>query len=460
MNRKILLILLFSLFIHLIFAFSYHEIWWDSGVYIGMGKFLFSSGESGLWEHIRPPLVPAFLGFFWWLGLDPVIFGRLFEILLFLGIVFFTFLLARDWFSEKVAIWSALFVSLSPIFFNLSFHQYTEIPSVFFTLLALSLLKKKPFLSGISLGLAFLSKFPAGIFILPILIFTAYYKHWKNLAWICSGFVLIILPYFIASFIAYGSPLATLSAANDTISRALGCNILRFKPWWFYFWVLIASETFLYLFSILGIIRIVKNWKKDYLLFVLCLVVPLIYLLQLHCRDYRYLTLVLPFFAMLSSVGIIWLLNFVRKRWHISFLVLAGVIMLFFSLVFYFQNESQSPDLVAEEYFKSADSLEIKGEIWTANPIVAAFTDKQLEKIYYPIYDSSVLSNFKSYIENNKERIGVVLLDNCGGGIICPPDELDCVEKTEELMKYLDVNFNKVFDKQNGRCWYRVWEAT
>ncbi len=459
MNHKLLFILLFSLLLHLIFAFTYHLVWWDSGVYVGMGKYLFSSGEAGLWEHIRPPFVPVVLGFFWWLGLDPILFGRLFEIILFLGLVYFTYLLAKDWFSEKIAVWSALFVSLSPVFFYLSFHQYTEIPSVFFTLLALWLLKKKPFLAGISLGFAFLAKFPAGIFFIPIIIFLACDKQWKKLFLSCCGFILILVPYFIASFVAYGGFFATLSAANDAISKVLGCNVLRFKPWWFYFWILIVSETFLYIFSILGIITLIRNWKKHYLLFALCFLIPLVYLLQLHCRDYRYLTFVLPFFAMLASVGIVYLLDFVGKRWRNILLILAGIIMLAFCLFFYVQNEPRSPDSVAEEYFGFLEQKEVNGEIWTANPVVAAYTDKRLEKIYYPVYGSRVLRDFSFYVENHKEKIGAVLIDNCGGGIICPPDEPECESNTEDLMNYLDSNFNKVFDKQKGRCWYRIWIA-
>ncbi|HLC33142.1 MAG TPA: glycosyltransferase family 39 protein, partial [Candidatus Nanoarchaeia archaeon] len=179
-NRALVVIVVLAIALRLVFAFAYHEVWWDAGVYLGMGKFLFSQGASGLWEHIRPPLLPILLGVMWRFGLDPLLFGRLLEILLFAGVVAFTYLLTKDWFGEKEAIWSSLIVALSPIFFYLSFHQYTEIPSVFFVLLALWLLKKHPFLSGLSLGLAVLSKFPAGIFVLPVAITLLVWHKWKD----------------------------------------------------------------------------------------------------------------------------------------------------------------------------------------------------------------------------------------------------------------------------------------
>ena len=158
-NYWLLGIVLLSVFIRLIFAFSYQEIWWDSGVYVGMGKYAFSGGESGLWEHIRPPLVPLMLGVIWKIGLDPVFLGRIVEILMMGGVVALTFFLAKEWFNERVAILSSIILALSPIFFYLSFHQYTEIPSVLFFLLALYFGSKRPFWRGCAVLLRFYPSF-------------------------------------------------------------------------------------------------------------------------------------------------------------------------------------------------------------------------------------------------------------------------------------------------------------
>ena len=39
------------------------DIWWDSAVYLGMGKHIYSLGEVGLWESSRPLIWPLILGF-------------------------------------------------------------------------------------------------------------------------------------------------------------------------------------------------------------------------------------------------------------------------------------------------------------------------------------------------------------------------------------------------------------
>ncbi len=457
-NYPLLIILALAIVVRLLFAFGWHEIWWDSGVYIGMGKYVYSAGENGLWEHIRPPLLPLILGLFWKIGLDPALFGRLLEILLMTGTVYLTYKLARNWWEEKTAIIASLIVALSPIFYYLSFHQYTEIPSTFLILLAVWLaVKEKPFWAGIATGLAFLTKFYTGMFIVIILIPLLFSKKWKESIQAIAGFAMVTAPYFIWSWIAYGSPIATFLAAQDAISKALGCNVLRYKPWWQYGWWLIFSETGLNILALLGIFALWKKWNRKHTLFALSLAIPAIYLMQLHCRDYRYLTLLIPFTAMLTGLGTTWICDKIKikKTGFIILVILLGLWMMNTSIQYYYGNELQQPDTAAEEYFGYLADKEIKGEIWTANPIVAAYTNAKIEKMYYPIYSTSLSQDFEDYLGTDK--VGAVMLDNCGGGIICPSDDTECTAKTEQMIKTLDEKYSLVFDKQTGRCWYKIW---
>jgi len=76
----------------ILFIFSYYyyphpnaDLWWDSSVYLGMGKYVYSFGEVGLYEGSRPLVWPLILGFFWKLGLDPIFFGRLMVLIFGIG---------------------------------------------------------------------------------------------------------------------------------------------------------------------------------------------------------------------------------------------------------------------------------------------------------------------------------------------------------------------------------------
>ena len=134
--KPIIIILIIAFLARLIFLFDYHQIWWDSAVYIGMGKCIFSLGQQGLWEPLRPVLWPFVLGFLWKIKLDPIIFGRLLNVFLSLGIIYLTYFISKDIFDEKAALISSIIISFSSIFFFSTFRLYTEIPTIFLVLLS------------------------------------------------------------------------------------------------------------------------------------------------------------------------------------------------------------------------------------------------------------------------------------------------------------------------------------
>jgi len=446
--------------LRLLFLFSWHDVWWDSAVYMGMGKFLLSGGKVGLWEHLRPPLVPLFLGLFWKLGLDPVLFGRLMEIVFVGGISYLTFLIGRDLFGEEEGLVSALVVGLSPIFFQLSFQQYTEIPSVFFVLLAVFLfLRERYFFAGIASGFAFLARFPAALVVVVLGLVIVSQKRWKQSFSIAGGFLVMLIPYLGLSWWVYGSLWETLRSGKESVGLVLGCNVLRYHLWYEYFIWTFWAETPLNVLSIVGVYGLVKKWNKKYSVVVLGALVPFVYFAQLHCREHRYGTSFLPFVALLSGVGVVLL---VRRLGVNDFKpVYIGLLaVLFFGLFsFYAANEVQYPSAVETEYDHFLAFNAPKGEVWSANPIPIAYAEVLMEKVYYPFYNSSRAIEVLRELSTNN-HVGTVLLDNCGGGIICPPGDDPCPGKTEEIVRLLDGKLKRVFDKEAGRCWYRVWSTS
>ena len=118
MNRNlgwIIGILIFAFLIRLIFLFKSPMLWWDSTVYIGMAKYIFSIGNIGLWEYFRPLLWPIILGLGWKSGASPLLFGKIIQILFSLAIIFFTYEIARKIFNKKIAFFSALLLAVNPL---------------------------------------------------------------------------------------------------------------------------------------------------------------------------------------------------------------------------------------------------------------------------------------------------------------------------------------------------------
>ena len=136
-NKKIFFILLLALLIRLFFLiFQYHDTWWDSAVYIGMGKYIFSNGSVGLWEPARPLIWPLFLGILWKLKLDVILFGRILLLFFSLGSIYLTYLIGKRIFNKKIALLAAALLSFTPTYLFYSTVLLSSIPSLFFGLLS------------------------------------------------------------------------------------------------------------------------------------------------------------------------------------------------------------------------------------------------------------------------------------------------------------------------------------
>ena len=133
------IILLVFLIVRIRFMLTYHLPWWDEGVYIGLGKYLFSSGQIGLLEASRPFLLSSFLGLGWRLGFDPLIFGQVLSTIFLLGTLSLVYLITKKLTNRYMATLCTFFIALLPEFFLNSTRILTSIPSTCFTLLAIYL---------------------------------------------------------------------------------------------------------------------------------------------------------------------------------------------------------------------------------------------------------------------------------------------------------------------------------
>jgi hypothetical protein len=94
-----------------------HLPYWDAAVYLMMGKYLVSGGQAGFLEAFRPIPWPLFLGFLWKIGLDPIVYGAVAEVLFFIGNVVLVYLIGKKVFDPIIGLVGAAFFSLSPSFF-------------------------------------------------------------------------------------------------------------------------------------------------------------------------------------------------------------------------------------------------------------------------------------------------------------------------------------------------------
>lgn len=455
-NKQLLFVLLIALLTRLLFFFDYHPIWWDSAVYIGMGKYLFSLAQQGLWEPIRPIIWPAILGFIWKLKLDPLFFGRLLTLILSLAIIYLTYLITKEFYDKKTAFISSILIAFSSILFFFTFRLYTEIPALFFILLALLfLLKQRYTFSGLFIGLAFLTKFPAGLFLICFLPLVIDKKKINNLLYYGYGFLAVLIPYLIFNQIMYGNFLFPFISASTIISKVAGCNYLNYHPWYYYL-ITILKDNFLNIFALAGIYFSIKRFNKQKLLLLLCFLLPLIYFTQLHCRDYRYLIIFLPFLSILSANGISALITSLNKKTKALTIILILIISITTAITYYSHTEPKAKIIPKEIFYRFAQNKTIQGEIWITNPLINLYVTKKVNLLYYPLYTTQKITTFDKYL--NKNNISYIFLDTCGGGMTCSPEDVVCKQKTNHFINKLEEKFEKVYSKTFGNCHYYIFK--
>ena len=160
-QNKIGIVIIIAVFVcaNLIFLNLYSDVWWDSSVYLGMGKYIFSSGNSGLWEESRPLIFPLILGLGYSLNLNMVYFGRVISIIFAVLVIFITYKIGTGLFSRKTGLLAAFFTAFSPTFLFFSPNILTEIPSTLFVLLAFyCFMNNRFFLMGAFSGMAVMTR--------------------------------------------------------------------------------------------------------------------------------------------------------------------------------------------------------------------------------------------------------------------------------------------------------------
>jgi len=445
-NRTFFLITL--LFLAVKSFFLSVNVWWDPAVYIGMGKFIFSLGKSGLWEASRPIVWPTLLGFIWRIGLSPVIFGKVLSLLLAVGCAYLTYLIGREVFDEKIALLAAAFFLFSPTLFFNSDLMMAGIPSTFFGLLAVyHLLKKKYFLMGIFAGITFMTRFLQLIVLAGLLIILFIYRKKlrikrTDINQIALGFFLIVVPYLLLNIFLYGSMLYPF---------ILQAKLTKFTGWmwWeplsFYFKNLF-KENFLAVFSLLGFFFLFrKKAKKDYRkssIFVLFLLFFVFYNLNIH-KEMRFAITFFPYLYLITSLGLFELLAFVKERK--GPIIILSVLLLVLGCETFTQYEREPRITRFDPFWEYVEDVE--GTLWITNPVFVVHSDVLVDELIY--YSMSTMERFRG-LTFKLFKADNLLVNTCD--IPCFPGDEPCEKGKEEFMQSVKDRFNVAYNDTFWDC--------
>ena len=231
-NKYLLSILALALILRLYQIFRAESFWWDSYVYVAMAKYMYSAGAMGFWEPFRALGWPFVLGFFWWLGLPILFVADVLDVGLSLLAVYLLYLIGKKLFNEKVGLVAALIFATIPLLLAQTGLLLTEPLALTFGLLGVWFFiheknLKNLTLSGVFVGLAFLTKFPQGILLAALFLGILYYNgknHRKSLNEILilgGSFFIIVLPYFILNHYLYGNFLQPITSGSAIVNTAI-----------------------------------------------------------------------------------------------------------------------------------------------------------------------------------------------------------------------------------------------
>ncbi len=304
--------------------------------YIEIGKFLFSHGTVGMWEIARPIGLPIILGSFWKIGINPYAAGEVTAV-----IVSMALLVLVHFFSEEIrprtGIIASTILAATGVFFSNSALPITDIISTFFAVLSLFLIYRAKanhqyFIAGSVIALGFMFHFPQGLLLVVGMIAVAIkffyeptlFKYGKSkqklgervvtaierMFSIGGGFFLITVPYLVCNYYFYHN--AFLPFIQGVAVVKLYPILYQNGPLFYFITVLKADPIF-----VLALLPIGLLWKKEWRtkgLFILITAIVLVggyFTYQVH-KEARYVLVFLPYIAMLSAFGIVYILEYFK----------------------------------------------------------------------------------------------------------------------------------------------------
>ncbi len=274
----------------------------DETNYIFVGKSILIGEYPDDFTH-RLPFIPSIISLSILSGIGingariliPIIFMNL--------LLLVTYFYVRKIYGKKEAFLSTIFIFTFPFFWRWGLSVLTDIPLAVFSALFIFNFylgverDKKYFLfSALSLSLGMLLKFNIIIFLIPLLIYVLYRK--KPRIFISKEFIIsaaLVPIIFVLAYLFF----SIFSGANILVTRQLTFFI---SPW-----NISELTKFVFvptlLFSILGML-FVRNEKKG-VFFLICLLMYTGFFIWSGHLRLRYLSLLIPIFAIFASKGFV-----------------------------------------------------------------------------------------------------------------------------------------------------------
>lgn len=395
------LIILLSVAFKLMIFLKIPDLWWDSASYIGFGKYFFSLGQIGFLDIVRPVILPFILGFIWRIGLNPVMFGVLLQVVASSISVYLVYRITQSLFNnKKISLIAAFLLAIDPIIFNNVQHQLTETLGMMFALYAVFFflnyldspnLKKYLVYSAIFCGVSFLTRFTFAIIGLTLFIILVLKKKANLKTKIKSGLIfsvtglLTITPYLLLNILMYKNPLFPL--LRGVYEIGLAGQMIGYSS--FFYLIEIPKLSLFLVLASLGVLFLLfelKDEKKRTILLLLLLGV-IYHSFFVAVKDLRYSILFLPFLIIIASYAAQKLISYNKILILLVFglLLFSTYISLQNDIIYLKYTQTEAQNFLENNYYNYFDKKEFYGAtVLSTNPYPAALSDVRLHSFFIP----------------------------------------------------------------------------
>jgi len=480
-NKWILSIILIFLITKLLFLIKFHSAIWDESVYIGMGKYIWSLGNAGLWEIIRPIGLPILLGGAWKLGLNAVIFGEILADLFAVGNIVMIYLICKKIFNKNIGLIAAIIAAITPIFYLYSSYLLTSIPAVFFSLLAIYMFLNNRFvLSGVFSAAALYFRFTQGIVLAALLIALIFkynlkrkkeiVKLIKNSVVIAGSFIAVLAPYLALNYFIYRNETGKIYHAlfrpwiMSIVHQSNPANAVNGLFENLFYYILQMNQNILLYFVFAGLVCLLaiehyrKKLKQNSVILVI-LILTFTYLTYIINKQERFFIELLPYISILAGAGIFGIYSFIEGNKKIKamkdyikliFAVFLALIVLSSAVTDYgyynwrFDKETQ----IIDDFYGFFNGKEIKGPILISDPVFSAYSDAKFIPIYYSFELAEKM--FEDYKDKAYAMAYVPSAFYCG-------NDVNCENKKDSLFQRINEKYNIAFEKEYYRQEYYIF---
>lgn len=444
---------------------------WDGSVYVGMGKYLYSSGAFGLWETLRPVGLPVLLGAAWKAGFDPYRFGQYVAIAGACLCLYFAYRLG-DALRPGAGNFAAVLVAMTPLFLTYASIPMTDIISTAFALASVNAALRTAggrgyAAAGLYASLAFLFRFPHGlVFVVSGAVIVM--REWRKFVagdrraalvsagWYVLGFCVLTLMFFGANAVAYGDAFLPLRAGSAIIRNLP--ELYRQAPGFYVVSLLKANILAGCVLVTLGLAlaaRRLADARIRYGAVFLYLALYLAYFTRLPHKELRYSLAFLPMVLVVAGVGLSW------AAWRLGGRKVALSVLIACSVwgawsartvARSFQKNDQIYDVVGTalgEYERRTGRVPA---VLSAAPFPVAVSDARVPATLYDDWREVLIK-----YEANLAGLTHVLLDTCTLETVCRFDS-GCTEGKAAALSRISSESRVAADGAAGRCRVTLYE--